>query len=177
MATRTPWGPSQGTTRYGRGITFHSTAGHGGFRVVPTLNATMPKALRLASGWYEEDIDYVRVILAFPDRFPEAERLSADKTLRDWVPEAWEALHGRPLSPEESLVRREQAFAAAHREDFVARAAWGDWHERVPAGHVAVLALKAATGEERTFLVPKDEYTGARFVADLARHQAIEPVA
>ena len=35
----TPWGPSQGAVRYGEGVVFHSTSGHGGFHLSAERNA------------------------------------------------------------------------------------------------------------------------------------------
>lgn len=76
MATSTPWGPSQETTRIARGITFYSTAGHGGFKLSAGRNAIIRKevkdrtwGLRGHDGWYEEDCDAALVVMAFPEHF------------------------------------------------------------------------------------------------------------
>lgn len=76
MATSTPWGPSQETTRIARGITFYSTAGHGGFKLSAGRNAVIRRevkdrtwGLRGHDGWYEEDCDAALVVVAFPEHF------------------------------------------------------------------------------------------------------------
>ena len=52
----TPWGPSQGATVYAEGVTAHSTAGHGGFKLSAERNGgKVPPMLCAAGGWYEED--------------------------------------------------------------------------------------------------------------------------
>ena len=45
----TPWGPSQGAVRYGEGVFFHSTSGHGGFHLTVDRNARVHPLLRDAS--------------------------------------------------------------------------------------------------------------------------------
>lgn len=87
--TSTPWGRAQWVTRCGRGINLYSTAGHGGFKVSKGLNATMPDCLRIDDGWYEEDCDYARVVLAFPDRFNEGLVAAARDSLKRWNPKAY----------------------------------------------------------------------------------------
>lgn len=72
----TPWGLSDGCTAYGCDVTFHSTPGHGGFKVAPDLLATIPQDVLRETmeqnglkGWFEEDVDWSIVALAFPERF------------------------------------------------------------------------------------------------------------
>lgn len=67
-APRTPWGPAQHATEHAPGITFYSTAGHGGFYLSPARLAEMPEADR-SLGWYEEDCEAVRVLVNFPAFF------------------------------------------------------------------------------------------------------------
>lgn len=185
MATSTPWGASQESRSYGRGVTFYSTASHGGYRVCPTVNRTVPDHLRVESGWYEEDSDWARVALAFPDRFSAEEREAAEQTLKGWAPAAWERQYGRTLAPGESFVRDQELFAAAHVDDLVGIAAVGDWAEGVPAGFVQVTTRVGgrtctsdahACGGDREFLVPAGEYdqrTPYGFVVDTNRHQEV----
>lgn len=54
----TPWGRSQGGNCFMPGVTFYSTAGHGGLKVFQKLNREIPAALRHDDGWYEEDCDF-----------------------------------------------------------------------------------------------------------------------
>lgn len=77
--TTTPWGPAQHTTVIADGITFYSTAGHGGIHLSPERNEMVaPKyrayADRWSKGWgdrwYEEDCAALAVILTFPEHFP-----------------------------------------------------------------------------------------------------------
>ena len=158
MATSTPWGPSQDSRKYGRGVTFYSTAGHGGFKVCPTLNAAMPAHLRREDGWYEEDCDYARVMIAFLDRFTTGDAESAEAALRNWAPAAWEAHYGRALGPGESHMRDRETFNAEHVDHYVTVAAWGDWHETVPEGFVGVCARRARDRHEVYALVTTADY-------------------
>lgn len=85
MATTTPWGPSQETSRIAKGITFYSTAGHGGFKLSAGRNAIIRSAIkdktwgqRGHDGWYEEDCDAAIVVMAFPEHFsPEKVQIAA----------------------------------------------------------------------------------------------------
>jgi hypothetical protein len=52
---RTPWGMSRSAKRIGEGMTLYSTASHGGIKVESSLQKSMPEALRVPGGWYEED--------------------------------------------------------------------------------------------------------------------------
>lgn len=98
----TPWGVSQGATRYAEGVVSHSTAGHGGFELSPERNARIHPSLRTTDGFYEEDCAWAAVAQALPDLFTDLERSSADATIRNWYPDAWEAIHGTPLEPGQS---------------------------------------------------------------------------
>lgn len=49
----TPWGTSQGATRYADGVECHSTAGHGGFKLSAQRNAQVHPLLQMKGGWYE----------------------------------------------------------------------------------------------------------------------------
>lgn len=100
MATNTPWGYSQQSYKFGRGITQYSTAGHGGFHVSAGLLRKMDPALRRvggkyiswkAEGWFEEDCEWAAVVVSFPERFEPSMVAAAEKTMEQWQPEAWEA--------------------------------------------------------------------------------------
>jgi hypothetical protein len=97
MSTSTPWGAAQHSKVYAPGITFFSTASHGGFRLTAQRVAQMPDALRAivpcahehnphslsgpgAPRWYEEDCDWALVALAFPEHFRMADVLGAVET-------------------------------------------------------------------------------------------------
>lgn len=169
----TPWGPSQGAVRYGEGVVFHTTSGHGGFHLAADRNARVHPLLRNAGGWYEEDSDWAAVAVALPDLFTGFECRQAEETLRHSWPDAWEAIHGRELMPGESHVRDGEAFARAHAEDWVVISAIYSDHQR---GFTEVVATQGgrreANAEERRFLVHSGEYKVGRFgfVIDEACH-------
>lgn len=169
----TPWGPSQGAVRYGEGVVFHSTSGHGGFHLTADRNAQVLSLLRSAGGWYEEDAAWAAVATAWPDLFTGLERRQAEETLRHSWPDAWEAIHGRALEPGESRTRDGEAFARDHANDWVVISAiYSDQHR----GFTEVIATRGGRrdpkSEERRFLVPSADYkVGAfGFVIDEARH-------
>ena len=181
----TPWGAPDHSKQIADGIVWHGTPSHGGFELSAHRQGEMPDALRLgerdATGWYEEDCDWARVVCAFPDLFPEKERNIALDALREWAPDAYEHITRTTLAPGESYLRDKQTFAHEHAHDWVVVSAFGDWSPGVPAGHVGVCAEMVgrleppvAKKSERYFLVPETEYaTRGRlpFVIDPARHQ------
>lgn len=71
----TPWGIAQSQRSIADGITTYSTASHGGIELSEERLAAMPAALREflpfsgQPGWYEEDVDWSIVALAFPEAF------------------------------------------------------------------------------------------------------------
>ncbi len=78
----TPWGPSQGGTVYAEGITSHSTAGHGGFKLSADRNRYVHPMLCAAGGWYEEDECWAIVAFTFPELFTALERRHAEQTIK-----------------------------------------------------------------------------------------------
>lgn len=110
MATNTPWGKSQNSTQIARGLTFHSTAGHGGFLVSKGYaeKHLTPSALKRAVVWgsyyaFEEDcaaaivefeLPYTRVLYT---NFQEVTDEKVFKTLSRWYPDY---LIERGFSPE-----------------------------------------------------------------------------
>jgi hypothetical protein len=179
MPTSTPWGPSQYKKNYGRGINFYGTASHGGFKVSTKLNTQMPEVLRYADGWYEEDNDWARVAVAYPDRFTAAEFAEARLTLRESAPEAYEAHFGEILQPGESRVRDEQVFAALNKDNQVVVSA-----TTVKDDPATVIVMTTTGGVRREpewaaaryFKVPTSEYERRmcqHFVVDLVRHPEV----
>lgn len=173
----TPWGPSQGAVRYGEGVVFHSTSGHGGFHLSAERNAKVHPLLRNAGGCYEEDAAWAAVATAWPDLFTGLERRQADETLRHIWPDAWEAIHGRKLQPGESRAQDAEAFARLHAEDWVVISAiYSDHH----LGFTEVVASRGGrrdpAAEERRFLVPSKDYKIGPFgfVVDETRHAAYD---
>lgn len=185
MAINTLWGSSQQVARIAPGLLWVSTASHGGCRVNAARAATMPAAL-LAVGeqrggfyWFEEDCAWAAACLAFPEDF-KAWRADSEthalNTLRNWYPDAFEALFCRTLEPGESMVKDDRAFEAANIDNPVVCSASGDWHPAVPKGFVGVCARVASTKVETYWLIPADEYAARKrsFVVDPTRHQRIE---
>lgn len=172
--THTPWGTSQGATVYADGVTSHSTAGHGGFRLSAERNRKVHPMLRSAGGWYEEDAEWAIVAITFPRLFTAFERRCAERTIKDGWPDAWEAIFGTILQPGGSCEKDRRSFDTAHAHHWIVVSAITS---KQVAGFVEVVATlggKCAAGtEERRFLVPSDEYRIGRFgfVIDPARHQ------
>lgn len=172
----TPWGPSQSATRYAEGIVCHETASHGGFHLDKERNTAMHPALRLSAGWYEEDGDWARVATAYPGIFTEREQRSADRILRDWLPDAWEAVYGRQLGRSESFTRDREGFARDHAADWIViSAARSPDHPGDVIG-TATIGGQRANVPTRSFLIPGSDYAAGRhgFVIDTARHKPLD---
>lgn len=174
MRVATPWGLSQGATIYTEGVVCHSTASHGGFKLDRARNAAMHPALRIKGGWYEEDGDWARVAVGYPDLFTDREKAMADRTLRDWEPDAWEAIHGRTLTADQSFTRDRERFEREHAGDWVVIAAVRSDHHPGFVETVATIdGRRDACIARRSFLVPSDDYVAGRhgFVIDPASHR------
>lgn len=172
----TPWGTSQGATVYGEGIVCHSTAGHGGFHLSTDRNHKVHSLLRANDGWYEEDCHWAAVAQAFPALFTDFEKSCADKTLRDWYPEAWEAIHGKVLELGQSGKKDECEFYRRHENDWIVVSAI--YSDQQPGFTEVVATLggdRAGSRGTRRYLVPSEEYgiQGGRFgfIIDETRHQ------
>lgn len=169
----TPWGASQGATHYGEGVTFHSTASHGGFHLSDERNTLVDHRLSRHKGWYEEDTEWAIVALTFPDLFTDLERRSADQTVRDSWPDAWEAFTGTTLKPGQSFEKDRRVFHERHAEDWIVISAIHSDHH---SGFVETIATRGGergpSVEERRFLVPIADYDPGRFgfVIDPAQH-------
>lgn len=169
----TPWGASQGATHYGEGVVFHATASHGGFHLSEVRNTLVDHRLRRHNGWYEEDAEWAIVALTFPDLFTNLERRSADQTVRDSWPDAWEAIRGTILEPGQSFEKDRRVFHERHAEDWIVISAIHSDHH---SGFVETIATRGGergpSVEERRFLVPIADYDPGRFgfVIDPAQH-------
>lgn len=169
----TPWGVSQGATVYADGVTAHSTAGHGGFKLSTERNRKVAPVLRAAGGWYEEDECWAIVAFTFPDFFIGLERRHAERTIKDSWPDAWEAMSGSILLPGESRTKDQRAFETEHATDWIVISAITSDQAKGFVECVATPGGKRASGtEERRFLVPSSEYNVGRFgfVIDPDRH-------
>lgn len=173
-SAHTPWGPSQGATIYAEGVTFHSTAGHGGFHLSAERNAKVDPLLRAADGFYEEDECWAIVAITFAHLFTAFERRCAERTIKDGFPDAWESITGTVLQAGDSRKKDERAFYREHANDWVVISAIrSDQHP----GFTEVVAMRGGKRErdldERRFLVPSDEYRVGRFgfIIDETRHR------
>ena len=172
---RTPWGSSQQSKKYGPGITFYSTASHGGFRVDAAFLSTMPEYMRDdctgSAEWFEEDCAWSMVATCFPDLFDEYDRQKAKETLANTYPDEYEKFYGVVLQPGESHTKDDRQFHAEHANDYLPLSAFGDWHEKVPKGQVGVFAGRGGRRSNggypddcKWFLVPDEEYRGGKMV-------------
>lgn len=87
---QTPWGKAQTIDKIAEGITHVTTASHGGIHLSPKRQKQMPAKYRetFAGGpWYEEDCDWARVAVTFPDCFTAAVVKAAKESLERWSPE------------------------------------------------------------------------------------------
>jgi hypothetical protein len=177
IACPTPWGPSQSATVHAEGIVEHSTASHGGFQLSTERNARVHPLMRSEAGFYEEDCDWAIVAITFPDLFTAYERRCAEKTLKDWSPEAWEAIFGTILAPGESHEKDKRLFHIAHETDWIVIAAITSSHRLGFVECVATIGgSRSHHAEERRFLVGRDDYETGRFgfVIDPERHTAYD---
>lgn len=171
----TPRGTAQISTVYGEGVVFHSTASHGGFQLDEERNALVHPAYRNADGWYEEDSQWAKVAATFPLFFMDYERKCADQTLRDWEPDAYEAVNNVDLCPGESHTKDARQFRLDHARDWLVTSAIKSRQRSRFVECVATLGGDRR-GKERRFLVPEAEYDSGRhgFVIDPARHQTYD---
>lgn len=182
MRTRTPWGTADHSRKVATGIMFYSTPGHGGYHLSKKRNEQVHPALRDAKGWYEEDCEYAIVHFTFPDVFP-GKQENAIQVIKNYWPDDYTAATGQAVELEESRCLRERIAREATKDLYVTCAAYGDWHEKVPAGMVGVFAVRGgrdergcyASKDQKYFLVPADEYKPGGFgeigfVVDESKH-------
>ncbi|WP_276122424.1 DUF7007 domain-containing protein [Pararhizobium qamdonense] len=169
----TPWGVAQGSRLFADGIILHSTASHGGFHLADVSNAVVHPLYRNDSKFYEEDCEWAKVAHAFPQLFTAYERRLADRTLRDYFPDAYERVTGAILNGSQSHMRDRQEFESRHRDDWVVIAALNSDHQPGFVECIATLGgIRGETGERR-FLVPRSDYVIGRhgFVIHPLKHQ------
>jgi len=158
------------------GIRFHSTPSHGYFSLSDELFQDMqtrcPELLTKTTFYhgtnsFEEDAEWARIALAFPDLFDPEGVAAAHRSLMNYQPDIYEAHTGHKPTAEESSVIAEREFYAAHQDDYIVTCAWGSWHEDCPSNWVLVSALRGMTCsrdrgrqdlERGYFLVPEDIY-------------------
>ena len=82
--TSSPWGKVQTAEVIAPGIVSVTTASHGGILLSHERYQQMPERFRetFAGGrWYEEDCDWAKVAVTFPDCFPAQTVENAKKTI------------------------------------------------------------------------------------------------
>jgi hypothetical protein len=169
----TPWGMAQLSRQFADGIVLHSTASHGGFHLAENANATIHALYRNDTEFYEEDCEWAKVAHAFPHLFTTYERRLADRTLRDYFPDAYERVMGVILNCGQSHMRDRQEFESVHRNDWVVIAALNSDHQPGFVECIATLGgIRGETGERR-FLVPGSDYVIGRhgFVIDPVKYE------
>ena len=82
----TPWGPSQQSREIAPGIVSHSTAGHGGLHLSEErwyeFRKQLPTQTTWAGArWFEEDLDWALVAIAFPQHFEDTAIYNAVRTV------------------------------------------------------------------------------------------------
>ena len=163
MPTQTPWGAAQDSTKYAPGIISYSTASHGGFHLSKTRQAKMPEVLRNPDGWYEEDCEWCKVVLAFSEYFTPKELLSAYSTLKNWDYEVYEKFAGLTLKPGESYSKDQMLFDKKHKDDWVVISALTNKDD---SNLVDVTATKGGKRnwdiKPRNFIVTAAEYAEPR---------------
>lgn len=159
---RSPWGTIDHARDIAPGIVEVATPSHGGIKLDRYRNREVPAAARRKGGWYEEDCDWSIVALCFPEAFSEDARTSAEKSAKDWDPDAYTAITGRPVTPAESYSLRERAFIEATKDALVVYSAGGGcFPVPVPPGKVGVYARiggRNGSGADQLFLVDADRY-------------------
>lgn len=172
----TPWGMSQHSEAYSDGALRHSTASHGGFHLDGERNALVDPLLRNPGGWYEEDCEWAKVALALPALFTDRERRAAAKSLCDFEPDAWEAIHGVVLEPGRSRVKDERRFRLENANRWIVISAIRSSTHPGQVECTASLGGDRRAGSTRHFLVSCDEYrpTMFGFVIDEDRHPNLE---
>ena len=192
--SRTPWGRADWVSHTAPGAVQVSTAGHGGIKLSPERNKTIPPALRNASGWYEEDCEAGIVAWVHPDACPQAGLSSAEvsesgrQTVVAYFPDEYEKATGEFVKLGQSYTRDSNIWRRAHANDEVAVSAI---RSAKFSGFTEVTVRRGGSdpSTERVLMVPSDEYNNAAnhhplgryagsFVADPARHYAdITPAA
>lgn len=182
---RSPWGKVQNAEVLKlddltgeAAITYVSTAGHGGFMLSRNAASQVPPVLRNSprGTTYEQDADWCRVALSFPECFTPHDLSKAEATLRNYDPDTWQAYYGRELQPGQSRTLDERNFLAAHKDDYIVTSAVRS------DDYPGMVAVFAAPGGDRNlgqsrFLVPGDEYSDRPsfgFVIDTDRHMTPE---
>lgn len=178
-----PWGKVQHEVKIRRGLTWVSTASHGGFLIGRVQQRTLSNAaISRGERWgsylaYEEDCAASIVLYELPEAHqaicPETDLKNLFKSLSTWDADY---LLERGLIPdpvgyarwkemrEEELLRREKS------PDLII-AAWGDWADWVPKGTTGV-----ETADQKRYLVDAESYRVRSGLNLLSKMTGVEPV-
>lgn len=166
-STPTPWGQSQGIQFCDpqRLIAKVHTAGHGGYRVHVDLSMPEPLAsigqIEPSLGpfrWFEEDDAWAAVVIAFPQWFAPGLDASAQDTLRDCFPQAYEAHYGVKLTPAQSRTLATLEWEEKTKDNFTLVTGYSDRHWDVPEGKVYAIGFRRSDEATRGFLLSRDDY-------------------
>lgn len=160
---KSPWGKIQHADHIADGIWNIVTARHGGLKISTERQRQMPPQLRIPGGWYEEDVDWARVVVAFGNSVFIDQRVEkAHQTLVDFLPDLYEDVFHVAVKPEDSRKRREDIDKVRFKHHWIGISASGDWKPGVPKGYVFVLAtvggIRSNSAPTKAFFVPRDEY-------------------
>lgn len=152
----TPWGWARESDRdeVAPGIDLFSTESHGGYCLSDERLEKVHPAWRHNSRWFEEDVEWVIVVLTFPEHFDGKKVEWAHKLAKEWLPDQYAAVFGVEVKPEESRVLSERALRQGHEHDWEVKSRFGSWAENVPEGHIGLVLRRA--GETRCILVSKE---------------------
>lgn len=145
----TIWGTPDTRGQRLPGIWHVTTPSHGGFVLSEQRQAAMPDSLRLDSPFYEEDVNWALVVLAFEPEFAGAgdplfdiEANLAHQIARNWCPDRYTAFTGKPVEVHDSHVMRRRRAYEGQLGNIVVVSASGDWADWVPIGKVGVIGLR-----------------------------------
>ncbi len=77
----TPWGQADNVRILDDGLLFCSTPSHGGFHLDAERNALIQEGWRNEDGWYEEDCEWAKVAVSFPQCFDDQDLEAANKVI------------------------------------------------------------------------------------------------
>jgi hypothetical protein len=157
--TSTPWGASQSSQKYAPGIISYSTASHGGYHLSKTRQNEMPEALKNPGGWYEEDCEWCKVVVAFPQFFNPEHVIAAYDTLKHWCYEAYEKITGVTLRSGESHAKDEVLFFEKHKNNWIVISALTNKNDRSLVDVTAIIGGKRTVNmKTRNFIVSAADY-------------------
>jgi hypothetical protein len=155
-----PWGQIQYVRKYVPGISFISTARHGGFRISSKKNQEILEPFRKITNhsyvYYEEDSEAALVILSFQNLFEPQDIQDAHKTAKNDYPHQYAKAFSTTVNLNESSTLRKEQFDQQNSDNFVVVAAWGESTSNCPKNMIIGLARR--NKEEKYFLISQEKY-------------------